>query len=61
VVRVGLSRAGTRLGSGDVIAWCKGGLSVAVAGSLDRKSDCAVGKKPSVKSARVLMGERHDT
>ena len=29
-------------------------------GSLGRKSDCAVGKKPHVKSARVLVGERHD-
>ena len=30
-------------------------------GSLGRKSDCAVGKKPHVKSARVLVGEQHDT
>ena len=36
-------------------------MSVAMTGSLGRKSVCAVGKKPHVKSVRVLVGERHDT
>ena len=36
----------SRDATGDVIAWCKGGLSVAVAGSLGRKSVRAMGKKP---------------
>ena len=54
----------SRDATGDVIAWCKGGLSVAVAGSLGRKSVRAMGKKPSIGGPdgplAALAGPRRD-